>query len=1035
MSPTTNLTLEPVEDMEPTICALPEIPPQFFIPRLEDKPQNPIMDTLGMYNHPYEQQSKPPAHRLSLLPPELNLLSESISKFEQEKRAQHFEMLWEQAVSRRSGKLNQVLSWDALRSSYNANVSPSPFLSEQTSDTFASARYHVRPPIQAPDVKLVYVQVTELFASLLLTVSGTSSQLHIWDAVQQKFVLRNLQGKERGKVVIVGKDEVVSASLVQRFLTIGNLIRRLELLTDIRGERHASRRPTPILHAFTHALSSILAYLRQNAATIPPDLLATGADACLAALWTRYEDTEQMLRALAALCGRGEHIEPSAFLPLPSTPTSLLSLIYKHLEDHIERSSRRIVTGILAYMLTTTSRGYIVALCVSVGYNTPGSQARPLPPTKDRTHSDSTERLYAGDEGNGETNAYQRDAEADEFPEFVRPEVAEVFSRARKSLVLLRAADPKHPLLTSECLHLDIEWLWTEEQLENMEDGIRFGGQPVHDERRYTHEQDHESSPSSSDVMHAFKVFDLFPGEPSSGISTGSLANASGSILSGAHSTVVLRAFLTSFPLTLPPSTPTLAHLTARVLSPLVDHAQALSGALVARFLAPDTRLHLPTHLALLRGYILITAHTFKARLQEALFNDAEEVSVPVVGSRTYAVSESRGHERERAKSRSRSRASQAGKPEEKEKVVKSRRAIGLSPALMIGDKWPPLGSDLNFFLRTVVVDALEEGRFKRVDDDEESAAAKAQRQVVEEAEWRLGFAIRDLPMGTGREKWLNPLSIEALDFLYMHYQPPHPLDVIITPVILSKYHRMFAFNLRLLRVENVVRTLFRLTRNTRAPLFPTLTASNKLLLYFRFIAHSFVMALSSYVYDVAIGSNMDSFLARLTAASSSGLSTSTNTATSDPRPTRDKSAVFEDVFSLADHHSKVLDDILSSCLLRSGQKAVGDILRGCTELVLELGVLAGEIKDGNLEEYEAAPMLDELWGRFRAKMTTFVKVLKALVEKEADASGLVLSDIPFHMMQGHRRIPGTTANLHQLLLRLNMSNWWTRKDTSTRST
>ncbi len=159
MSPTTNTNLEPVEDREPTICALPEIPPQFFIPRLEDKPQNPIMDTLCMYKHPYGQESKTPVHRLSLLPAELNLLSESISKFEQEKRAQRLEMLWEQAVSRRSAKLvrnvrefmlsvskrvvgqNQVLSWDALRSSYNANVSPSPFLSEQTSNTFASARY------------------------------------------------------------------------------------------------------------------------------------------------------------------------------------------------------------------------------------------------------------------------------------------------------------------------------------------------------------------------------------------------------------------------------------------------------------------------------------------------------------------------------------------------------------------------------------------------------------------------------------------------------------------------------------------------------------------------------------------------------------------------------------------------------------------------------------------------------------------------------------------------------------------------------
>ena len=98
---------------------------------------------------------------------------------------------------------------------------------------------------------------------------------------------------------------------------------------------------------------------------------------------------------------------------------------------------------------------------------------------------------------------------------------------------------------------------------------------------------------------------------------------------------------------------------------------------------------------------------------------------------------------------------------EKKGKEKKTRRVIGLSPALIIGDKWPPLGSDLNFLLRTVVVDALEEGRLKHVDGDGEALedpSAKAQAQIVDEAEWRLGFAIRDLPMGTGREKWLNPL-------------------------------------------------------------------------------------------------------------------------------------------------------------------------------------------------------------------------------------------------------------------------------------
>ena len=114
------------------------------------------------------------------------------------------------------------------------------------------------------------------------------------------------------------------ASLLKRFLTIGNLMRRLEQLTDDRerqaitiptkiistntyttGCSHLSDRSTPVKHAFAHALSSVLGYIRQNAERIPPDLQATpNADARLMALWTKYDSMENVLEALAALCGR-----------------------------------------------------------------------------------------------------------------------------------------------------------------------------------------------------------------------------------------------------------------------------------------------------------------------------------------------------------------------------------------------------------------------------------------------------------------------------------------------------------------------------------------------------------------------------------------------------------------------------------------------------------------------------------------------------------------------------------------------------------
>lgn len=146
------------------------------------------------------------------------------------------------------------------------------------------------------------------------------------------------------------------------------------------------------------------------------------------------------------------------------------------------------------------------------------------------------------------------------------------------------------------------------------------------------------------------------------------------------------------------------------------------------------------------------------------------------------------------------------------------------------------------------------------------------------------------------------------------------------------------------------------MTRATSKPLLPTLTSSHKLLMHFRFIAHSFLTRLSGYVFDTAIGGNFDPFLARLSSSAHS-----------------DDLVVLSDVFSLSKAHSMLLDDILTACLLRSGQRAVGDLLRDSLDVVLEFAVLVGEVKRGRLQEYQAAPQLEGLFERFRAKLTTFV--------------------------------------------------------------
>lgn len=150
---------------------------------------------------------------------------------------------------------------------------------------------------------------------------------------------------------------------------------------------------------------------------------------------------------------------------------------------------------------------------------------------------------------------------------------------------------------------------------------------------------------------------------------------------------------------------------------------------------------------------------------------------------------------------------------------------------------------------------------------------------------------------------------------------------------------------------------LHRLSRSPTKPLFGTLAKTNALFLHLRFLTHTFVAQLCSYVYDTAIRGHFDSFLLKL----------------STPKGGHNEHR-FSDVFELARYHSDVLDNILIACLLRSGQKAAGDALRACLEAVMELGVLAGELSRGRVEEYRAQSALVELYSAFKRRVSRLVR-------------------------------------------------------------
>lgn len=83
---------------------------------------------------------------------------------------------------------------------------------------------------------------------------GATSNLHVWDAQQERFTLRGVHRGMSGILSIVGRDEtttqrlaaihfpkclpLMALSCLTRFLTIGTLSRRLEVLVRMLGQRY-----------------------------------------------------------------------------------------------------------------------------------------------------------------------------------------------------------------------------------------------------------------------------------------------------------------------------------------------------------------------------------------------------------------------------------------------------------------------------------------------------------------------------------------------------------------------------------------------------------------------------------------------------------------------------------------------------------------------------------------------------------------------------------------------------------------------------
>ena len=217
--------------------------------------------------------------------------------------------------------------------------------------------------------------------------------------------------------------------------------------------------------------------------------------------------------------------------------------------------------------------------------------------------------------------------------------------------------------------------------------------------------------------LQQFRLFDLEPGQH---LKTPEVLKEKSFFIEP------LAEFIDAFPDTLPSIAPTMPLLSRLILKPFMVHCQSLNELTIQVFMERNT-LHLRTHFILLRSYLMLTLHAFKSRLSTALFTDIDEATT----TRTSVALKT---------------PSTPGP---------SMWAVGLASGLTERHSWPPGGSDLRFYLRTVIMDSLQSLR-NTLSRKPDSDVVKAS-EVWEDIESKLGFAIRDLPVGAGRDRWLDP--------------------------------------------------------------------------------------------------------------------------------------------------------------------------------------------------------------------------------------------------------------------------------------
>ncbi|CAG8516179.1 9017_t:CDS:10 [Ambispora leptoticha] len=926
--------------------------------------------------------------------------------------------IWQDAIQQSKDDKFKILSWDTIgHNSLSPSLQKTPYLTETNTETQEAVFQIYLQNELVPACPLL--SKSDLMRDIYYLVIGFSSKLFSYNPELRMFqIITNFR--------ISGCSEKAMNRILIKFLDFGTYIKRLENVAKRCIQDRSAYGLTGI--AFGHSLLNVVTFIRLSITSLAEKYEGLKKMNLIRFYFT-IDESFRLLEYLASFCCcdrsntsrlnlTSEQKQNGFYIPFGA---AIISKLYVF-SQRIDASQSYLLKSVFLALLAESSYTYFQMMNSWIGLN-----ALPSPHLSSPTSSSSSvlslfEKsslfyqttkgkfsdpyqeffIQNSDDGYGQQQKIKV-SKSNPLPAFISVELARNMLAAGISLRLLRDCRPNHPLCNNNDNNSggqqkgllfqwdkNVKWIFTQGEIYDMHERLQVYMRDMmvaiiaqdnkrkastarikaNYERVMSKRKEEHNITESLEKSDHFN-FDESPGDPSTITSN----NQTIELIELLH-----KAQTSSSVYKEKDYIPPLRAITDLVINyPISSQCRLINASILSIFFH---ELDLVAHLNVLRNFLLLGNGNFVSGLTDALFSDNVDYGEDFSSNKATSGSSGNGNGIR----------------------LNSRRT------------WPPDSVEWRMALKSVIVETiLLEKENSEVDEDQDGDNSTREPSIVDA--WSSINNLDDILMfGIQSDE---EYSLEALDFLYLDYKPPYPINVVITPNSLTKYKNLFTFLLRVLRLDTVVHHIYRLS-HSRYSLMDEKNdkgdtlAQKKLLHIFRFEAQQFMIALHGYVFDNAIASTWTLFLKRLSKISKNAEfeiprqqqqqhgNRATTTASSEAQSINEEEnnddednhqKDVKDLESLRAYHEHVLDRMLYQCMLKKKHAPLMKILNAILSVILSF---AQKLQQRRTTVFYDASQRQEHWNtiqtlydRFRLYTTSLMKLLLAFEEKGGGRMGI----------------------------------------------